>query len=87
MLQKFQTHGLRKQNIYSIALVIHIFLTILWILNINIKQRIKDQNLQNQNSSICQSSKLNFFRTFYNMGQRPSYVDSLVNYFGEGWNF
>jgi hypothetical protein len=48
---------------------------------INIKQRIKDQNLQNQNSNICQikSSKLNFFRTFYNMGQRPSYVDSLVN--------
>ena len=87
MLQKFQTHGLRKQNIYSIALVIHIFLTILWILNINIKQRIKDQNLQNQNSSICQSSKLNFFRTFYNMGKKPSYVDSLVNYFGEDWNF
>jgi hypothetical protein len=46
---------------------------------INIKQRIKDQNLQNQNSNIFQSSKLNFLRTFYNMGQRPSYVDSLVN--------
>jgi hypothetical protein len=28
---------------------------------INIKQRIKDQNLQNQNSNICQSSKLNVF--------------------------
>ena len=46
---------------------------------INIKQRIRDQNLQNQNSSISQSSKLNFFRTFYNMGQRPPYVDNLVN--------
>jgi hypothetical protein len=46
---------------------------------INIKQRVKDQNLQIQNSNICQSSKLNFFRTFYNMGQRPLYVDSLVN--------
>jgi hypothetical protein len=46
---------------------------------INIKQRIKDQNLQNQNSNIFQSSKLNFLRTFYNMGQRPSYVDSIVN--------
>lgn len=46
---------------------------------INIKQRIRDQNLQNQNSNICQSSKLNFFRTFYNMGKRPLYVDNLVN--------
>ena len=46
---------------------------------ITIKQRIKDQNLQTQNSNICQSTKLNFFRTVYNMGQRPSYVDSLIN--------
>jgi hypothetical protein len=30
---------------------------------------------------------LRITRTFYNMGQKPSYVDSLVNYFGEGWNF
>jgi hypothetical protein len=52
------------------------------LINIKQSQRIKDQNLQNQNSHICQSSiKLNFFRTFYNMGQRPSYmyVDGLIN--------
>ena len=30
-----------------------------------IQQRIKDQNFQNRNSYICQSSKLNFFRNRY----------------------
>jgi hypothetical protein len=35
MNMKLQTHELRKQNTYSIALVIHIFLTIMWIFNIN----------------------------------------------------
>jgi hypothetical protein len=83
MLQKLKTHGLRKQNIYLIASLgySYIFDNNVNFKHqlINIKQRIKDQNLQNQNSNICQSSKLNFFRTFYNMGQRPSYVDSLVN--------
>lgn len=44
-----------------------------------VKQRIYDQCLQNQNANIQESSKLSFFRQVYKMGQRPSYVDSLNN--------
>jgi hypothetical protein len=41
-------------------------------LNLNtIKQRIHDQCLQTQNANICDSQKLNFFQSVYNMGQRP----------------
>ena len=45
----------------------------------NLKQRITDQCLQNQNSIISPSSKLEFFKTVYKMGQRPSYVDNLID--------
>ena len=38
-----------------------------------------DQCLQTQNANICDSQKLNFFQSFYNMGQRPPYVDVLNN--------
>lgn len=49
-------------------------------LNLNtIKQRIHDQCLQTQNANICDSQKLNFFQSVYNMGQRPPYVDVLNN--------
>ena len=45
----------------------------------NIRQRIKDQNLQNQNSNIYQSSKLTFFNNIRVKGCRPYYVDNLIN--------
>ena len=49
-------------------------------LNLNtIKQRIHDQCLQTQNANICDSQKLNFFQSVYNMGQRPPYMDVLNN--------
>jgi hypothetical protein len=51
-------------------------------LNLNtIKQRIHNQCLQTQNANIhvCDSQKLNFFQSVYNMGQRPPYVDVLNN--------
>jgi hypothetical protein len=48
--------------------------------NLNtIKQRIHDQCLQTQNANICDSQKLNFFQSVYNMGQRSPYVDVLNN--------
>ena len=40
-----------------------------------IKQRIYDQNLQHQQSSINESNKLSFFRNVYKPNQRPPYVD------------
>ena len=44
-----------------------------------IRQRINDQLLQNQNAKIFDSQKLKFFQSVYKMGQRPSYVDILKN--------
>jgi hypothetical protein len=45
-------------------------------LNLNtIKQRIHDQCWQTQNPNICDSQKLSFFQSVYNMGQRPPCVD------------
>ena len=42
----------------------------------NIKQRIFDQSLQNQHSSIIGSNKLTFYRNIYNSNKRPYYVDT-----------
>jgi hypothetical protein len=35
--------------------------------------------LHTQNANICDSQKLNFFQSVYNIGQRPPYVDVLNN--------
>ena len=44
-----------------------------------IKERIKDQFLQQQNSDIAKNSKMSFYLGVYIMGKRPSYVDHLIN--------
>ena len=44
-----------------------------------IKQRINDQCAQEQNSNIKNSTKLEFFQGVYKMGERPAYVDKLIN--------
>lgn len=44
-----------------------------------IKQRIQDQCLQDQNSNIYKTTKLEFFLSIYMMGTRPPYVDILQN--------
>ena len=45
----------------------------------SIKRRIQDHCLQEQNSNICNNSKLKFFQSVYCMGDRPPYVDLLKN--------
>ena len=42
-------------------------------------QRINDQHMQQQNTIISESSKLTFYREFYEFGKRASYVDELTN--------
>ena len=39
------------------------------------KQRIHDQATQYLNSKIAKSVKLNFFKSVYQFGNRPNYVD------------
>ena len=44
-----------------------------------LQQRINDQHMQQQNTIISESSKLSFYREFYEFGKRASYVDELTN--------
>lgn len=40
-----------------------------------IKQRLNDQSLQNQHSTLIESKKLSFYRSIHKSNQRPYYVD------------
>ena len=45
----------------------------------NIQQRIQDVNQQEQDSLMLKSSKLDFYKTLYNVGTRAHYVDIINN--------
>ena len=40
-----------------------------------IQQRLNDQSMQNQHSSIFESNKLSFYKNIFKPNQRPHYVD------------
>ena len=45
----------------------------------HVKLRIKDILMQKQNSNLKSNSKLSFFLEVYKLGERPFYVDKLIN--------